>query len=117
MNDFLNKVIGNIEDKKEWRATMARAKTLPEDYRVVYNEISGYIMSGGPGVISTIKPFKRLLGLFEEGAAHGKHVLEVTGDDIAAFSDELVSDEEPMEDWHEEQKRKLNSDIAKKLGK
>lgn len=117
MNNFLNKIIGNIEGKKEWRATVARAKALPEEYRVVYDEISGYIMSGGPGVISTIKPFKHLLGLFEEGVAQGKHVLEVTGNDVAAFADKLVRDEEQMEDWHEETKRKLNSNIAKKLGK
>lgn len=117
MNNFLNKIIGEVKDKKEWRVTIARSKTLPKEYRVVYDEISGYIMSGGPGVIVTIKPFKHLLGLFEEGVAQGKHVLEVTGDDVAAFADELVRDEEHMEDWHEETKRKLNSNIAKKIGK
>lgn len=117
MNNFLSKILGDLEVKKEWKETQAQAKALPDAYRVVYDEITGYVMGGGPGVISTIKPFKRLLGLFKDGAAQGKHVLEVTGDDVAAFADELVRDEEHMEDWHAEQKRKLNSTVAKRLGK
>jgi len=36
MGNFLKKIIG---DKKEWRAMEARAKALPKDYQVVYDEI------------------------------------------------------------------------------
>ncbi len=51
-----------------------------------------------------------LLGLFEEGAANGKGVLEITGKDVAAFCDELFH---ATESW----RNKLNHDVMKKLGK
>lgn len=82
-----------IEGKKEWRAHVARVKGLPEDYQIVYKEIQKYFFKVGPvdltagmGVLSGI------IDLFEEGAALGKGVLEVTGSDVAAFCDELMND-------------------------
>lgn len=109
MNDFLKKVTG---DKKEWKAMEARAKALPKDYRVVYGEIKHYIWksSGRP----SIDIFKGLLDLFEEGAANGRSALEITGNDVAAFCDELSSSAKTyLDKWRED----LNHGIAKKLGK
>lgn len=55
-----------------------------------------------------------LIDLFESGAANGKHVLDVTGNDVAAFCEELMrSAQTYTENWHE----KLNRDIIKKVGK
>jgi len=114
MNNFLNKIMGDLEAKKEWKAVEARANALPEEYRVVYNEIKNYIWHGGAGVVDPSNLFGRLVDLFEEGAANGKQVLDVTGDDVAAFVKELLRGEKTLtEDLHE----KLNRDIAKKLGK
>ncbi len=117
MNNFLDTIIGGIEDKKEWRAMKARAKALPEEYRIVYDEIEQYIFEGGSGILGTTDPFKRLVDMFEEGAANGKHVLEITGDDVVAFVDEFMRGEEPMEDYREKLRRELNQNIAKKLKK
>lgn len=112
MKDFLKKVIGDLEGKKEWKAMEARVKALPEDYQTVYHEIKHYLWkSSGLGMID---PFKDLLERFEEGAANGKHVLELTGDDVAAFADKLVrGDKAYLYDYRE----KLNKAIAKKLKK
>lgn len=108
MNEFLKKIIG---DKKEWRAMEARAKALPKDYQVIYDEIKQYIWkSSGLGAIDI---FKGILELFEEGAANGRGALEITGSDVAAFCDELVEGQRTYADkWRKE----LNRDIAKKLG-
>lgn len=83
-----------IEGKKEWRAHVSRVKALPQDYQIVYKEIQKYLFKAGPvelnegnGLLSEI------LSFFEEGAATGKGVLEVTGTDVAAFCDDLVKDE------------------------
>ena len=55
-----------------------------------------------------------LIELFEDGAANGEHVLEITGEDVAAFCEELLrSASTYTENWREA----LNSDILKKLGK
>ncbi len=109
MGNFLKKIIG---DKKEWRMMEVRAKALPRDYRFVYNEIKKYIwMSSG---LEAIDIFKGLLDLFEESSANGKRVLEITGDDVAVFCDELLRGEKTYtEKWREE----LNHEVMKKLGK
>jgi len=108
MSDFIKKITG---DKKEWKAMEARAKALPHDYQVVYEEIKQYIWKSSG--LASIEVFKGILDLFEEGAANNKGVLEITGDDVAAFCDELLKGEKTYtEKWRE----KLNNDIARKIG-
>jgi DNA-binding ferritin-like protein (Dps family) len=92
-----------IEGKKEWRAHVARVKALPQDYQIVYKEIQKYLFKVGPveltegtGLLSGI------VDLFEEGAALGKGVLEVTGSDVAAFCDNLIKDSETYADIYQE---------------
>lgn len=92
-----------IEGKKEWRAHVARVKALPQDYQIVYKEIQKYLFKVGPveltegtGLLSGI------VDLFEEGAAMGKGVLEVTGRDVAAFCDDLVKDSKTYADIYQE---------------
>jgi len=112
MSNFLDKIIGDMNGKKEWNAIEKRAKALPHDYRVVYEEIKHYIWKSSG--VSTIDVFKVLIDLFEESAANGRKVLEITGDNVAAFCDELVCGEKTyFEDW----RQKLNRNIAKKLEK
>ncbi len=80
-----------IEEKKEWREHMARVKALPKDYQIVYKEIQKYIFK--VGTVEAKDSMDLLLGIvdfFEEGAALGKEVLEVTGSDVAAFCDDLM---------------------------
>jgi DNA-binding ferritin-like protein (Dps family) len=90
----------------------ARAKRLPKDYQVVYDEIKHYIWKrSGQGSIDI---FKGLLDLFEEGAADGRSALEITGKDVAAFCDELTTGAKTYTDrWRDD----LNHGIAKKLSK
>ncbi len=80
-----------IEGKKEWRAHMARVKALPRDYQIVYKEIQKYFYKVAPVELSEgFGMFTGIVELFEEGAAAGKGVLDVTGRDVAAFCDELI---------------------------
>lgn len=92
-----------IEDKKEWRTHVARVKALPQDYQIVYKEIQKYLfkvgpveLTGGTGLLSGI------VDLFEEGAALGKDVLEVTGKDVSAFCDDLTKDSKTYADIYQE---------------
>ena len=110
MLNFINKIIG---DKKEWKRMETRTKALPRDYQIVYKEIMQYMFmrSGGDGM-DIVAILKDLLGLFETGAAEGKRALEVTGEDVATFSDELLRNAKTFtENWHE----KLNRDVMQKL--
>jgi len=112
MGNFLDMILGDLKSKKEWRSMERRAKALTEDYRFVYEEIKKYIWNSSG--VSTIDVFKILLDMFEENVANGRNVLEITGNDVAAFCDELVKDEKS---YSEDSRKKLNRNIAKKIEK
>ena len=104
-----------IEGKKKWRAHMARVKVLPQDYQIVYKEIQNYLFKVGPvdltegtGLLSGI------VDLFEEGAAVGKGVLEVTGSDVAAFCDDLIKDSKTYADVYQES---MSQEVSKSVKK
>jgi DNA-binding ferritin-like protein (Dps family) len=109
---FLKTIIG---DKKEYREMMARVKKLPEDYQYVYKKMQHYMFSHAAGNgLDMMRLLYELIELFENGAAEGKKVLEITGEDVAGFCDELLrSARTYTEDW----RAKLNRDILKKVGK
>ncbi|UVI27323.1 DUF1048 domain-containing protein [Paenibacillus spongiae] len=105
-----------IEGKKEWRAHVARVKALPQDYQIVYKEIQKYLFKVGPleltegtGLLSGI------VDLFEEGAAMGKGVLEVTGSDVAAFCDDLIKDSKTYADIYQESVGQESKKAMKKV--
>jgi DNA-binding ferritin-like protein (Dps family) len=84
--------------KKQWQAHMARVKALPPDYQIVYKEMQRYCLKGlihlpdGPGIVD----------FFEEGVAAGKGVLELIGNDVAAFCDDLAKDSRTCADIYQE---------------
>ena len=81
-----------IEGKKQWRTHMARVKALPPDYQIVYKEIQKYLFKVGPIDLPDGPLLSGIVDFFEEGVAAGKGVLELTGNDVAAFCDDLVRD-------------------------
>ncbi|MGE5677381.1 MAG: DUF1048 domain-containing protein [Pseudomonadota bacterium] len=92
-----------IEGKKEWLAHVARVKALPRDYQIVYKEIQKYLFKIGPVELSEgTGLLSGIIDLFEEGAASGKGVLEVTGSDVAVFCDDLVKDSKTYADIYQE---------------
>ena len=81
-----------IEGKKQWRAHMARVKALPADYQIVYKEIQRYLFKVGPIDVADGRLLSGIVDFFEEGVADDKGVLELIGNDVAAFCDDLVKD-------------------------
>lgn len=104
-----------IEGKKQWRRHVARVKALPEDYQIVYKEIQKYLFKVGPveltegtGLLSGI------VDLFEEGVVAGKGVLKVTGNDVAAFCDDLIKDSKTYADLCQES---IGQEVTKSMKK
>ncbi len=92
-----------IEGKKAWRAHMKRVKALPQDYQIVYKEIQKYLFKVGPVELTEDTDLlSGMVDFFEEGAASGKGVLEVTGRDVAAFCDDLIKDTKTYADLYQE---------------
>ncbi|MFD6072026.1 MULTISPECIES: DUF1048 domain-containing protein [Amycolatopsis] len=91
-----------IEGKKQWRAHLARVKALPPDYRIVYQEMRKYLFKVGPVDLADGPLLSGIVDFFEEGAASGKGVREVIGDDVAAFCDDLIKDTPTYADRYQE---------------
>ena len=103
------------QEKRKYKQTMARANALPEDYRFVFDKIQHYMWNHAAGSgMDMLAIHRDLIDLFEQGAADGKNVLEITGSDVAGFCDELLKNATTYTgNWREN----LNNDIMKKLGK
>ena len=106
---ILDKIIGSLDEKKAFHANEARAKALPEEFATAYKEIQKYIYSTSG--IFRMDPLKTLVDMFEEAAANGRHVTDITGIDVAAFVDELVSE---TESFQGHQRDKLNKKFNNK---
>ncbi|MCF2649311.1 DUF1048 domain-containing protein [Niallia circulans] len=110
---IFEKIIGSLEDKREWKAMEARAKALPSEYGNAYKAIQKYMWTAGGGPTDwkdSSRIFNGILDFLEEGAAEGKKVTELTGEDVAAFCDELVKDEQT---WKDKYRKKLNDTIGR----
>ncbi|MEV4126151.1 DUF1048 domain-containing protein [Nocardia sp. NPDC049707] len=94
-----------IEGKREWRAHMARVKALPTDYQIVYKEIQKYFFKVGPVELVDGNLLSGILDFFEEGVAAGKGVLELIGNDVAAFCDDLTKDSRTYADIYQESRQ------------
>jgi DNA-binding ferritin-like protein (Dps family) len=91
-----------IEGKKQWRAHMARVKALPPDYQIVYKEIQRYFFKIGPVDLADGRLLSGIVDFFAEGAAAGTGVLELLGNDVAAFCDDLIKDSRTYADIYQE---------------
>jgi DNA-binding ferritin-like protein (Dps family) len=110
MSTFLPKIIG---DKRDWKAMEARAEALPRDYRIVYGEMKFYLwkFTSGDGM-DIVALLEDVLELFEANAAGGRRVLEVTGEDVAAFCDDRLRG---VSSYVDKWRTTLNRDVARKL--
>ena len=111
MLEYLKKLVW---DKKEYKQMMARVEKMPTDYQFVYKKIQEYMwnFAAGDGY-DMLKIHYELIDLFEAGVADGKQVLEITGVDVASFSDELLENAKTYTaNWG----KNLNETIMKELG-
>ena len=94
---------------------MERVKSLPKDYQIVYKEIQKYLFKVGPVELNEgTDLLTGIVDLFEEGALIGKGVLEVTGNDVAAFCDDLIKDSKTYADIYQES---VNQEVSNAMRK
>jgi len=106
MGNILNKILGDLDEKKAYIQNEKRAKALPPEYAKAYKNIRGYIFNTS-GIFS-MEPLITLVDIFEEASADGKKVIDITGQDVAAFADELVRGTKSYQD---QQREKLNKNM------
>ncbi|MGG3453693.1 DUF1048 domain-containing protein [Paenibacillus rhizolycopersici] len=112
MMEMFKKLIG---DKREYKMMMARVDVLPEDYQYVFKKIQNYMwnFSAGNGMDMLHMQYE-LIDLFEAGAAEGRQVLEITGEDVASFADGLVAN---AKTYFAKYREDLNQSILEQLKK
>ena len=111
-DDYLN-IKKIIKSKKEYKEQVKRIKALPPDFQFVYKKIQNHMWQFAAGAgYDMMEVHSGLLELFEEGAAEGRPVLEVTGEDVASFVEELLKNTRTYtDDW----RIKLNREIHNKI--
>lgn len=113
---FWDKITGN-DINKELKACEARAKKLPVDYQVLWEKIKVNLWQHSDLTGRNIMPIlESVICMLEETESEGLKADEVLGEDINDFCAELVG-EDSGRNFRDKWRKKLNSDIAKKLGK
>lgn len=109
--------IKNYKDHKFDREEyLARIKSLPQDYQIVYNGMSNYMWSSGVGGSGIMEVLLDVLSMLEDGAKDEKNILDITGEDVIGFADSLLR-ELPNKTWVDKMKSDKNKEILDKLGK
>jgi len=104
------------DQKRAYKECVKRSKALPNDYREVYNIASQYMLNFSTSDSSVINLFPEILDMFELGAAEGRDVLEIVGNDVMAFCDGLLEGV-AAQTWTGKMRAKMNESIHKKLGR
>lgn len=108
---IIDKLVGDISEKKRFRANEKRAKSLPTEYRDAYENIRNYLWSTSG--VESFDPLISLVDLLEEAAADGRKVVDITGPDVAAFADDLIKGESSYQDKQREKLNRNFSDTSK----
>lgn len=90
---FIEMIVGNLDDKREYRQFMKRVNALPKEYKFAFKKMRSYLYYTDITGCETL--FLDLLELLEVSAAQGKPILEVIGTDVSGFCDELVHASNP----------------------
>ncbi|MDR1393752.1 MAG: DUF1048 domain-containing protein [Bifidobacteriaceae bacterium] len=99
-----------VRQRRQWRDHVRRVKALPTDYRFVLEQIERFMWSFATDA-QMGEVLEDILALFEDGAASGREVLEVTGEDVAAFCQAVLS-EIRSSTWTGRKAEDLNRAIA-----
>lgn len=111
--NFLELIIGSIDDKKRWRAYVARVKALPDPYRETVGAVERYLMHSGetPSDWSrAAQMFDDLAELFERAAADGTPVRDIVGEDPLEFVETFVATYSDG-GWVEKERERLRATI------
>lgn len=109
--NWIEKVTGDLAEKKEWRAFTARMKALPENYREAYEAFQRYTFTCGGMDDAGIKALYDLGDLLEQSALDGLALRQVIGNNPAEFIENFLSNY-PRGKWITREQDRLNTAIS-----
>ncbi|RLV55508.1 DUF1048 domain-containing protein [Aeromicrobium phragmitis] len=93
MTNFLDKVVGEMSDKRRWREYKARVKALPAAYGTAADGLERYLLSRGTvtRADALMSMLEQLADQFERAAADGRPIRAVVGADPVRYADDLAA--------------------------
>ena len=93
--NFLNLIVGDLGEKRQYKQMMKRVKALPKEYSFAFKKIQKYMYTVGcstenMNILSDPSILLDLVELFEISAAEGRSVMEVIGSDVSKFCNEFM---------------------------
>lgn len=105
---LIEKITGNLADKRRWRANKARVNALPASYRDSVKALQRYVGYSG-GIIdghTLMVMLDDLTDLFERAAVDGTPVQAIIGDDPVEFA-ETFTQSYAGKHWIDRERRRL----------
>ncbi len=96
LDSVIKRIMGDLEEKKEYKEFTKRVNALPKEYRYAFKKIQHYMYCmGAPGgdmtIFNDLSVFIGLVELFETSAADGKSVTQTVGSDVSKFADDFMA--------------------------
>jgi DNA-binding ferritin-like protein (Dps family) len=93
MTMFIEKIVGDIGDKRRWWRYKARKKQLPEDYRAAIDALERYLTYFGAITKGDVlmAMLEDLADLFEQSAMDGTPIRDVVGKDPVEFAETFLA--------------------------
>lgn len=117
MDNPIEKVVGNFEDKRRWRRHKARVKDLPESYRTAEQALERYLNYFGAitrgDLLMTM--LEDLADLFEQAAADGTPIRAIVGQDPVGFAETFLENYSEGQ-WINKERRRLTEAIERAEG-
>ncbi|MDF5758862.1 DUF1048 domain-containing protein [Spongiactinospora sp. TRM90649] len=113
---YLELVIGPLEQKRRYRQFKARTERLPAGYRIAIDALQRYMQHFGPGEAEgLLSMLEDLADLFEQSAADGIPIREVVGEDPVEFAEAFLRNY-PEGHWVSRERERLNKAIDRATG-
>ncbi len=92
ISTLVEKVVGQLGDKRRWRAYRARTNQLPAGYRDAVRALERYLMYYGAVTEGDVlmSMLEDLLDLFEQSAASDTPIRGIVGDDPVDFAETFL---------------------------
>lgn len=112
MTTFIEKIIGDIGDKRRWRQYKMRTKQLPAAYRTAVEALERYLTYFGAITKGDIlmAMLEDLADLFEQAAADRTQIRAIVGDDPVEFAETFLANYSEGQ-WINKERKRLNDAI------
>jgi len=114
MTNWIEKVTGSFEQKKQYRAYREQLTQLPGKYRTAAEAMDRYVMraSGIADGETLVRMLTDLVSLFDEHAAAGTSIRDIVGEDPVAFAEDFIASYSEGS-WLSKERSRLAEAIAK----